>query len=101
VYNIGSGEERTNLEVVREILRLTGKPETLLTYVKDRPGHDRRYALDHAKLRRELAWAPAIPFAAGLRQAVEWYRRHEAWWQEILSGEYRSYYQRQYGERAP
>jgi dTDP-glucose 4,6-dehydratase len=101
VYNIGSGEERTNLEVVREILRLTGKPETLLTYVKDRPGHDRRYALDHAKLRRELGWAPTIPFAAGLRQAVEWYRRHEAWWQEILSGEYRSYYQRQYGDRAP
>ena len=101
VYNIGSGEERTNLEVVREILRLTGKPETLLTYVKDRPGHDRRYALDHAKLRRELGWAPTIPFAAGLRQAVEWYRRHEAWWQEILSGEYRSYYQRQYGERTP
>ncbi|MCX5732876.1 MAG: dTDP-glucose 4,6-dehydratase [candidate division NC10 bacterium] len=99
VYNIGSGEERTNLEVVREILRLTGKPETLLTTVKDRPGHDRRYALDHAKLRRELGWAPAIPFAAGLRQAVEWYRGHEAWWQEILSGEYRSYYQQQYGER--
>ena len=67
--------------------------------MKDRPGHDRRYALDHTKLRRELGWAPAIPFAAGLRQAVEWYRRHEAWWQEILSGEYRSYYQRQYGER--
>ena len=99
VYNIGSGEERMNLEVVREILRLTGKPETLLTYVKDRPGHDRRYALDHAKLRRELGWAPAIPFAAGLRQAVEWYRRHEAWWQEILSGEYRTYYRLQYGER--
>jgi dTDP-glucose 4,6-dehydratase len=101
VYNIGSGEERTNLEVVREILHLTGKPETLLAHVTDRPGHDRRYALDHSKIRRELGWAPAIPFAAGLRQAVEWYRRHEAWWQEILSGEYRSYYQRQYGDRAP
>jgi dTDP-glucose 4,6-dehydratase len=99
VYNIGSGEERPNLEVAREILRLTGRPETLLRHVKDRPGHDRRYALDHAKLRRDLGWAPAIPFAAGLRHAVEWYRRHEAWWQEILSGEYRSYYQRQYGER--
>jgi dTDP-glucose 4,6-dehydratase len=98
VYNIGSGEERMNLEVAREILRLTGRPETLLRHVKDRPGHDRRYALDHAKLRRELGWAPGIPLAAGLRDAVEWYRRHEAWWQEILSGEYRSYYQRQYGE---
>jgi dTDP-glucose 4,6-dehydratase len=99
VYNIGSGEERTNLEVVREILHLTGKPETLLAHVTDRPGHDRRYALDHSKIRRELGWAPAIPFAAGLRQAVEWYRRHEAWWQEILSGEYRTYYRLQYGER--
>ena len=99
VYNIGSGEERMNLEVVREILHLTGKPETLLTHVTDRPGHDRRYALDHSKIRRELGWAPAIPFAAGLRQAVEWYRRHEAWWQEILSGEYRTYYRLQYGER--
>ena len=99
VYNIGSGEERANLEVAREILRLTERPETLLRHVKDRPGHDRRYALDHAKVRRELGWAPKIPFAAGLRHAVEWYRRHEAWWREILSGEYRSYYQRQYGER--
>jgi dTDP-glucose 4,6-dehydratase len=99
VYNIGSGEERTNLEVVREILRLTGKPETLLTYVKDRPGHDRRYALDHAKLRRELGWAPGISLAAGLQEVVDWYRRHEAWWQEILSGEYRTYYRLQYGER--
>ncbi len=99
VYNIGSGEERANLEVAREILRLTGRPETLLTHVKDRPGHDRRYALDHAKIRRELGWAPAIPFSAGLRQVVEWYRRHEAWWQEILSGEYRTYYRLQYGER--
>ena len=99
VYNIGSEEERANIEVAREILRLTERPETLLRHVKDRPGHDRRYAINHAKIRRDLGWAPKIPFAAGLRHAVEWYRRHEAWWQEILSGEYRSYYQRQYGER--
>jgi dTDP-glucose 4,6-dehydratase len=99
VYNIGSGEERANIEVAREILRLTGRPETLLRHVKDRPGHDRRYALDHAKVHRDLGWAPAIPFVVGLRHAVEWYRRQEAWWQEILSGEYRSYYERQYGER--
>ncbi len=101
VYNIGSGEERANLEVAREILRLTGRPETLLRHVKDRPGHDRRYALDHSKVGRDLGWAPAVPFAAGLRHAVEWYRQHEAWWQEILSGEYRAYYARQYGERVP
>ncbi len=100
-YNIGSGEERANLEVAREILRLTGRPETLLRHVKDRPGHDRRYALDHVKIRRELGWEPAVPFAAGLRHVVEWYRRHEAWWQEILSGEYRAYYERQYGARVP
>ena len=99
VYNIGSGEERANLEVAREILRLTGRPETLLTHVTDRPGHDRRYALDHSKIRREIDWAPAIAFSAGLRHVVEWYRRHEAWWQEILSGEYRAYYRLQYGER--
>lgn len=99
VYNIGSGEERANLDVAREILRLTGQPETLLRHVKDRPGHDRRYALDHTKISRDLGWAPAIPFAAGLRHAAEWYRRNEAWWREILSGEYRAYYARQYGER--
>lgn len=100
VYNIGSGEERANLDVAREILRLTGRPETLLTHVKDRPGHDRRYALDHTKICRDLGWEPKIPFETGLRHAVEWYRRHEAWWQEILSGEYRAYYERQYGGRS-
>jgi dTDP-glucose 4,6-dehydratase len=100
-YNIGSGEERANLDVAREILRLTGRPETLLRHVTNRPGHDRRYALDHSKVRRELGWAPVIPLAAGLRHVVEWYRRHEVWWQEILSGEYRAYYERQYGERVP
>ncbi len=98
-YNIGSGEERTNLEVVREILALAGKPETLLRHVKDRPGHDRRYALDHGKLRRELGFAPRIPLAEGLREVVRWYREHEAWWQEILSGDYQRYYAEQYGER--
>ncbi len=100
VYNIGSGEERANLDVAREILRLTGQPETLLRHVKDRPGHDRRYALNHTKISRELAWSAAVPFAVGLRQAVEWYRRNETWWKEILSGEYQTYYQRQYGEVA-
>ena len=98
VYNVGSGEERANLDVAREILHLTGRPETLLTHVKDRPGHDRRYALDHSKIRTELGWKPEIPFATGLRDVVEWYRRHEAWWKEILSGEYRAYYERQYGQ---
>jgi dTDP-glucose 4,6-dehydratase len=98
VYNIGSAEERKNLDVAREILALTGRPESLLRHVKDRLGHDRRYALDSAKIRRDLGWAPAISFGEGLRQAVEWYRTHEGWWQPILSGEYRTYYERQYGE---
>jgi len=98
VYNIGSGAERVNLEVARQILAITGRPETLLRHVKDRLGHDRRYALEWGKLRRTLDWAPSIPFAEGLHQTVDWYDAHRAWWQEILSGEYRAYYARQYGE---
>ncbi|OGB99893.1 MAG: dTDP-glucose 4,6-dehydratase [candidate division NC10 bacterium RIFCSPLOWO2_12_FULL_66_18] len=98
VYNIGSGEERANLDVARQILALTGRSETLLRHVKDRPGHDRRYALDWTKIRHDLDWTPTIPFRDGLGQTVEWYRAHPAWWLEILSGEYRAYYQRQYGE---
>jgi dTDP-glucose 4,6-dehydratase len=99
VYNIGSNEERQNIDVAREILALAGRPESLLRHVKDRLGHDRRYALESAKIRRELGWAPTIPFRDGLRQAVAWYRTHEAWWQAILSGEYQRYYERQYGHR--
>jgi dTDP-glucose 4,6-dehydratase len=98
VYNIGGGAERANLDVARQILALTGRSESLIRHVKDRPGHDRRYALDSAKIRRQLGWAPAVPFAEGLRQTVEWYRDHPAWWQEILSEDYRTYYDRQYGE---
>jgi dTDP-glucose 4,6-dehydratase len=98
-YNIGNNEKQQNLDVARKILALTRRPETLLTHVKDRPGHDRRYALDSRKIRRELGWAPAIAFDEGLRRAVEWYRVHEEWWRAILSGEYRTFYQRQYGER--
>jgi len=97
VYNVGSGEERVNLDVARQILAITGRSESLILHVKDRLGHDRRYALDGNKVRRQLNWTPAIPFDAGLRQTVEWYRTHAAWWQEILSGEYQTYYQRQYG----
>ena len=98
VYNIGSGTERINLEVAKEILALTGQPETLLRRVKDRPGHDRRYALDWTKMKQQLDWMPAIPFSQGLRQTVEWYQAHPVWWQAILSGEYEVYYRRQYGE---
>lgn len=97
VYNIGSGDERPNLEVAKRILSLTGRPESLLRHVKDRPGHDRRYAIESSKVRQELGWAPQVPFAEGLAQTIAWFRAHEAWWQEILSGAYQSYYRQQYG----
>jgi dTDP-glucose 4,6-dehydratase len=97
VYNIGSGDERPNLEVAKRILALTGRPESLLKHVKDRPGHDRRYAIESSKLRKELGWAPQVPFAEGLAQTIAWFRAHEAWWQEILSGAYQHYYRQQYG----
>jgi dTDP-glucose 4,6-dehydratase len=97
VYNIGSGDERPNLDVAKRILSLTGRPESLLRHVKDRPGHDRRYAIESIRVRQELGWAPKVPFEEGLAQTIAWFRAHEPWWQEILSGAYQTYYQRQYG----
>jgi dTDP-glucose 4,6-dehydratase len=99
IYNIGAGNERTNLDVVRLILGQLGKPESLITFVKDRPGHDRRYAIDATKLRRELGWEPKHDFERGLAETITWYREHEAWWRRIVSGEYREYYRKQYEER--
>jgi len=100
VYNVGGGGgERTNLFIVREILKLLGRPESLIRHVQDRPAHDRRYAVDSARLRRELGWEPRYSVEEGLRATVEWYRTHEAWWREVKSGEYRNYYERQYGAR--
>ncbi|MGE5553685.1 MAG: dTDP-glucose 4,6-dehydratase [Betaproteobacteria bacterium] len=99
VYNVGAGEERTNLELVRALLRLLDKPESLIRFVADRPGHDRRYAIDSTKIRRELGWRPEIPFAEGLRETVEWYGANRLWWEKIKSGEYREYYERMYGNR--
>ena len=83
VYNIGSGHEKTNLEVVREILRLLGKPESLIRFVKDRPGHDRRYAIDCSKIRKEWEWSSQIDFASGLAATIEWYRTHQDWVRHI------------------
>jgi len=83
VYNIGSGHEKTNLEVVREILRLLGKPESLIRFVKDRPGHDRRYAIDCSKIRKEWEWSSQIDFASGLGATIEWYRTHQDWVRHI------------------
>jgi dTDP-glucose 4,6-dehydratase len=97
IYNVG-GDERENLEMVRRILDLTGADESLVRHVTDRPGHDRRYSIDDAKL-RSLGWSPAIGLDAGLTETAAWYRENRAWWGPIKSGEYRAYYERQYAER--
>ena len=97
VYNIGAEDEHENINVVREILRLTGRDESLIEFVKDRPGHDRRYSLKCDKI-KELGWEPATSFEQGLEQTVAWYRENEWWWQPIRSGDYRAYYERQYGQ---
>jgi dTDP-glucose 4,6-dehydratase len=96
-YNVGGPDELANIDVVRRILELTGRDETLIEYVTDRPGHDRRYSLASEKLRDELGWQPALSFDDGIRRTVEWYRDNESWWGPIRSGEYRDYYERQYG----
>lgn len=99
VYNIGGNSERKNIDVVKLILRALGKPESLISFVKDRPGHDRRYAIDAGKIRAELGWNPAHAFEAGINETIRWYQEHEAWWKHILSGDYQHYYRRMYEER--
>ena len=96
VYNAGGPDELPNLDVVERILELTGRDESLIERVEDRPGHDRRYSLDSARL-RELGWRPAVPFEEGIARTVSWYRESEWWWGPIRSGEYRTYYERHYG----
>jgi dTDP-glucose 4,6-dehydratase len=98
IYNVGGPDETANIDVVRRILALTDRDESLIEYVKDRPGHDRRYSLSSAKV-RELGWEPSRRFSEGLQQTVDWYRDNESWWEPIRSGEYREYYERQYGRR--
>jgi dTDP-glucose 4,6-dehydratase len=99
VYNVGSGQEKTNLEVVHEILRLLGKPESLIQFVKDRPGHDRRYAIDCSKIRNEWNWASEIEFGAGIAATIDWYRANSDWIREIQDDSYLSYYDRMYTRR--
>ncbi|MGN0766404.1 MAG: dTDP-glucose 4,6-dehydratase [Christensenellales bacterium] len=99
VYNIGGHNERTNLQVVKTILKELGKPETLITYVKDRPGHDMRYAIDPTKVRSELGWQPETSFDDGIKQTIRWYLDNRTWWEHILAGDYRNYYERMYGDR--
>ena len=99
VYNIGAGGERTNLEVARLVLGLLGKSQDLITFVTDRPAHDRRYAVDSSRLRLELGWSPRIPFEEGLGETVRWYRDHRGWVDGVRSGDYRLYYDKVYGNR--
>jgi dTDP-glucose 4,6-dehydratase len=97
VYNIGGNNEVTNLDLVRRVLAELGKPETLITHVKDRPGHDRRYAIDASKIQRELAWQPRFTLAQALPLTIRWYATQAQWLQRVRSGAYREYYSRQYG----
>ena len=98
IYNIGGGNERENVAVADLILAHLGKPKSLIRFVQDRPGHDRRYAVDCSRL-RALGWAPAVPFEEGLRATVDWYRNNQSWWHKIKSGEFRAYYEQMYGQR--
>ena len=99
IYNIAANQEKTNLELIHELLDIMGKPQSLITFVTDRPGHDRRYALDITKITRELGWKPTYSFEQALTATVNWYVNHESWWRQIKSGDYARYYDRMYSHR--
>ena len=99
VYNIGGSHVEENLSIAQRLLRLIGKPETLVRYVADRPGHDRRYALDCTRIRTELAWKPGVPLEDGIRQTIQWYQDNGKWLADVRAGEYLSYYEKYYGDR--
>ena len=99
VYNIGGHNERANIDVVKTILRQLGKPESLISYVTDRAGHDLRYAIDPTKIGNELGWKPETMFDDGLSQTIQWYKDNRNWWQNVLDGEYQEYYDKVYGNR--
>ena len=99
VYNIGGHNEMRNIDIVKLICRELGKPESLITYVTDRKGHDMRYAIDPAKIHRELGWLPETRFADGIKKTIQWYLDNQSWWEPIISGEYRNYYEKMYGSR--
>ena len=96
IYNIGGNNEKANIEIVRLILETLGKPESLITYVKDRPGHDRRYAIDNTKITTELGWSPSYTFENGMRETIQWYLNHHDWITHITSGDYQKYYREMY-----
>jgi dTDP-glucose 4,6-dehydratase len=99
VYNIGGNNEWENIDIVKLLLKKLDKPESLISFVKDRQGHDRRYAIDASKISRELGWEPSVTFETGLGETVRWYLDHERWWRRIISGEYKVYYQKMYENR--
>lgn len=99
VYNIGGHNERTNLEVVKTIIKALNKSEDLIQYVTDRPGHDQRYAIDPTKMEKEIGWKPIYTFDTGIQETIEWYLTNKDWWQNILSGEYKNYFDKMYGNR--
>ena len=99
VYNVGGHNEMANIDIVKLILKELGKSEDLITYVTDRKGHDRRYAIDPTKIHNELGWLPETKFADGIVKTIKWYLENESWWQPIVSGEYQNYYQKMYGDK--
>ena len=99
VYNIGGHNEKSNLEVVKTILKYLNKPESLIQFVKDRPGHDLRYAMDPTKIQTELGWQPEYDFDSGIKATIDWYLTHKDWWEHIINGEYQAYYEKMYGNR--
>jgi dTDP-glucose 4,6-dehydratase len=99
VYNIGSSNEKTNIEIVKTILNILGKSEELITYVKDRPGHDKRYAIDSSKIQNELGWSPKMNFENGIKQTIEWYLNNQYWIKNIKNGDYMSYYEKNYSNK--
>ncbi len=99
VYNIGGHNERTNLQVVKTILHALNKPESLIRFVTDRPGHDLRYAIDATKIKQELGWVPETTFDTGIQTTIQWYLNNEDWWRDVLHGSYRAYYERMYHNR--
>ena len=99
VYNVGGHNEKRNIDIVKLICRELGKPESLITYVTDRKGHDMRYAIDPTKIHRELGWLPETKFEDGIKKTIKWYLKNREWWETIISGEYQSYYEKMYGNR--
>ena len=97
IYNVGGHNERKNIDIVKTICRELGKPESLITFVPDRKGHDMRYAIDPTKIYNELGWTPETGFEEGIRYTIKWYLENRKWWEDIVSGEYMNYYKRKYG----